>query len=103
MPRVSLSGSEPATAAGGRCHDRACPSSAELGADRAGYHVVDVTREAGVAAGFAAVRDRWGGIGVPVSDAGIGGVIAPVTEYPSDEFDRVLAERSWPASTGWPR
>jgi NAD(P)-dependent dehydrogenase (short-subunit alcohol dehydrogenase family) len=64
---------------------------AELGEERAGHHVADVTSEPDVAAGFAAAAERWGGVDVVVSNAGISGPIAPVTEYPVEEFDRVLA------------
>jgi NAD(P)-dependent dehydrogenase (short-subunit alcohol dehydrogenase family) len=34
---------------------------------------------------------RWGKIDVIFSHAGISGVLAPVTEYPEDVFDRVMA------------
>lgn len=34
---------------------------------------------------------RWGAIDVLVANAGVSGVIAPVTQYPEDVFDRVMA------------
>ncbi|MBP7062868.1 SDR family NAD(P)-dependent oxidoreductase [Ferrovibrio sp.] len=38
-----------------------------------------------------AASERWGGIDVLFCNAGISGVIRPVTEYPEDVWDRVLA------------
>lgn len=38
-----------------------------------------------------ATAARWGGIDVLFSNAGVGGVIRPVTEYPEDVFDQVIA------------
>lgn len=38
-----------------------------------------------------ATAARWGGIDVLFSNAGVSGVIRPVTEYPEDVFDHVLA------------
>jgi NAD(P)-dependent dehydrogenase (short-subunit alcohol dehydrogenase family) len=40
---------------------------------------------------FAETVDRWGKIDVIFSHAGISGVLAPVTEYPEEIFDRVMA------------
>ncbi|WP_158892632.1 SDR family NAD(P)-dependent oxidoreductase [Amycolatopsis anabasis] len=62
---------------------------AELGADRAGWQVADAADEEQIAACFDAARNRWGGVDVVLANAGITGTIAPVTEYPADEFDRV--------------
>ncbi len=35
--------------------------------------------------------DRWGKIDFLFSNAGVSGVVAPVTDYPEDVFDRVMA------------
>jgi NAD(P)-dependent dehydrogenase (short-subunit alcohol dehydrogenase family) len=44
-----------------------------------------------VAGAVKATLDRYGRLDVVVSNAGIGGVIAPVTDYPDEVFDRVMA------------
>jgi NAD(P)-dependent dehydrogenase (short-subunit alcohol dehydrogenase family) len=64
---------------------------AELGRDVASHVVADVTEADQVAAAVRATMDRHGGIDVVFSNAGISGVIAPLTDYPDDVFDRVLA------------
>lgn len=38
-----------------------------------------------------ATAARWGGVDVLFSNAGVSGVIRPVTDYPEDVFDQVLA------------
>jgi NAD(P)-dependent dehydrogenase (short-subunit alcohol dehydrogenase family) len=65
-------------------------AAAEMGAEVAGFSVTDVTVESDVAAAVAQCVDRFGRLDVLFSNAGISGVIAPVTEYPTDEFRRVL-------------
>ncbi|MGH3242311.1 MAG: SDR family NAD(P)-dependent oxidoreductase [Spirillospora sp.] len=62
-----------------------------LGTDRAAGHRTDVTVDEDVAASIAAVLDRWGRLDVAIANAGVTGPIEPVTEYPVDEFDTVLA------------
>jgi NAD(P)-dependent dehydrogenase (short-subunit alcohol dehydrogenase family) len=64
---------------------------AELGAAAASHVVADVTDAAQFAAAVQAATDRHGGIDVVFSNAGISGVVAPLTDYPDDVFDRVLA------------
>lgn len=64
---------------------------AELGAGVAAQVAADVTDAAQVAAAVQATMERHGRIDVVFSNAGISGVIAPVTDYPDDVFDRVLA------------
>ncbi|HEY7485126.1 MAG TPA: SDR family NAD(P)-dependent oxidoreductase [Streptosporangiaceae bacterium] len=63
----------------------------ELGRDAASHVVTDVADAEQVAAAVRTVADRHGGIDIVFSNAGISGDIAPVTEYPDDVFDRVLA------------
>jgi NAD(P)-dependent dehydrogenase (short-subunit alcohol dehydrogenase family) len=53
--------------------------------------VADVTDSAQVRAAVATAVDRFGGLDVAFANAGIFGAVAPVAEYPEDEFDRVLA------------
>jgi len=66
-------------------------AACELGDGAAGWSVTDVTDAGQVAAAVAAAMDRFGRLDIAVSNAGISGAIAPVTEYPDDVFDRVLA------------
>lgn len=63
----------------------------ELGADKAAFHVTDVCDSAQVRALFEAAVERFGGIDVVFSNAGTVGPIAPLADYPEDDFDRVLA------------
>jgi NAD(P)-dependent dehydrogenase (short-subunit alcohol dehydrogenase family) len=62
----------------------------ELGPQVAAATVTDVTVEEAVEQALADCVARFGRLDVLFSNAGISGVIAPVTEYPSDEFRRVL-------------
>jgi NAD(P)-dependent dehydrogenase (short-subunit alcohol dehydrogenase family) len=55
------------------------------------WAVADVTDAVAVKAAVAHAADRFGGLDVVVSNAGISGVIAPVADYPEDVFDQVLA------------
>ena len=63
----------------------------ELGADKAAFHVTDVCDSAQVRALFEAAVERFGGVDVVFSNAGTVGPIAPLADYPEDDFDRVLA------------
>jgi NAD(P)-dependent dehydrogenase (short-subunit alcohol dehydrogenase family) len=63
---------------------------AELGPSVAACSVTDVTVESEVAAALAQCVERFGRLDVLFSNAGISGVIAPVTEYPAEDFRRVL-------------
>lgn len=65
-------------------------AAAELGTDVVGWSVTDVTEEEQVAAAVAQAVGRFGGLDVLFSNAGISGAIAPITEYPTDVFRRVL-------------
>jgi NAD(P)-dependent dehydrogenase (short-subunit alcohol dehydrogenase family) len=70
--------------------DRLAAAGKELG-DAALGVLADVTDAAGVRDAVDRTLDRFGRIDVVFSNAGIFGVVAPVTDYPDDEFDRVLA------------
>jgi NAD(P)-dependent dehydrogenase (short-subunit alcohol dehydrogenase family) len=62
----------------------------ELGADAASWSVTDVTEEDEVIAALARATDRFGRLDVLFSNAGISGPIVPITEFPTDDFRRVL-------------
>ncbi len=51
----------------------------------------DVTLDAEVAAYVAAAVEAFGAVDVLFNNAGIEGVVAPLTVYPEEQFDRVLA------------
>jgi len=53
--------------------------------------VADVSDSAATRAYVEDATSRWGGIDVLFSNAGVSGVIRPVTEYPEDVFDTVMA------------
>ncbi len=53
--------------------------------------VADVTQPEQVQAYVNAAVERYGGIDVFLNNAGIEGVVLPVTEYPIDVFDKVMA------------
>ncbi len=62
-----------------------------VGEERASYIVADVTNPDQTQAYVNAAVDRWGGIDVLLANAGIEGSVAPISDYPLDVFDRVMA------------
>ena len=62
-----------------------------IGEDRASYTAADVTQPDQTQAYINAAVERWGGIDILLANAGIEGVMSPITEYPIDVFDRVMA------------
>ncbi len=67
-------------------------ASGELASgDRVATCVADVSNAAHVKAYIDATVARWGKIDVLFSNAGNAGVVKPVTEFPEDVFDNVLA------------
>jgi NAD(P)-dependent dehydrogenase (short-subunit alcohol dehydrogenase family) len=70
-------------------------AAAAIGEISGGQHLAccaaDVTKSDQVRNCIAKTVDRWGKIDVLFSNAGNFGVVAPVTEYPEDVFDAVLA------------
>lgn len=52
---------------------------------------LDVSDDAAVAGCVAACEERFGGLDAYFNNAATGGAIAPITEYPLDTFDRVMA------------
>ena len=70
--------------------DRLTAAVAELGPDVASWSVTDVTDEDQVIVALAQAVERFGGLDVLFSNAGISGVIAPIADYPTDVFRRVV-------------
>jgi NAD(P)-dependent dehydrogenase (short-subunit alcohol dehydrogenase family) len=64
-------------------------AAAELPADQVAFKTGDVGRAPDVRAYVDATIERWGTIDVLFSNAGNTGVIAPLAEYPEDDFDEV--------------
>ena len=62
-----------------------------IGEDRASYTVADVTQPDQTQAYVNAAVERWGGVDILLANAGIEGVLSPITDYPIDIFDRVMA------------
>ncbi|MCY4578691.1 MAG: SDR family oxidoreductase [Chloroflexi bacterium] len=62
-----------------------------IGEDRASYTVADVTQPDQTEAYVDAAVNRWGGVDVLLANAGIEGTLSPITDYPIDVFDRVMA------------
>ena len=62
-----------------------------IGEEKASYTVADVTQPEQAQAYINAAVDRWGGIDVLLANAGIEGTLSPITDYPIDVFDRVMA------------
>lgn len=66
-------------------------AAGELGADAVSSSVTDVTEEDQVAAAVAQATARFGPLDVLFSNAGIAGPVAvPITQYPTQDFRRVL-------------
>ena len=63
----------------------------ELGGKNVQYAAADVTRAADVQRYVSAAVSAFGKIDVFFNNAGIEGVVKPVTDYPEDVFDKVLA------------
>jgi NAD(P)-dependent dehydrogenase (short-subunit alcohol dehydrogenase family) len=63
---------------------------AKLPADRAGYVVADVSQAEAAQRYVAATVERFGKIDVLFSNAGNLGAIAPIEDYPLEEFESVL-------------
>lgn len=82
--RVMLVDRDPAALAGAR---RALCGHGE----RVDAQLADVADAAQTRAYVEATAAKWGGIDILFSNAGISGVIKPVTEYPEEVFDQVIA------------
>ena len=62
-----------------------------IGEDKANYTVADVTQPDQTQAYINAAVERWGGVDILLANAGIEGVLSPITDYPIEVFDRVMA------------
>jgi NAD(P)-dependent dehydrogenase (short-subunit alcohol dehydrogenase family) len=62
-----------------------------IGDEHVSAVVADVTRTDQVQRYVHTAIDRYGGIDVFFANAGVEGLVAPITEYPDDVFDRVMA------------
>jgi NAD(P)-dependent dehydrogenase (short-subunit alcohol dehydrogenase family) len=72
--------------------DRVAAVAADLGGEEVAVATVaDVTDSAQVRAAVQLAVDRFGGLDVAFANAGIAGAIAPVSEFPEDAFDAVIA------------
>jgi NAD(P)-dependent dehydrogenase (short-subunit alcohol dehydrogenase family) len=65
-------------------------AASELGEDRAGFTQADVTDEDAVRRAVTEAVERFGRLDVVFSNAGNTGAVAPIEDYPSDEFARTL-------------
>lgn len=75
-------------------HEELAAASAEAvtaAGGAAAPFAADVSDDAAVAEIAAACEERFGGIDAWCNNAGVGGAIAPVTDYPLDAFDRTIA------------
>jgi NAD(P)-dependent dehydrogenase (short-subunit alcohol dehydrogenase family) len=66
-------------------------AAADIGGDEVAWAVADVTSSEQVQAAVATAVDRFGRLDCAFANAGVFGVVAPVTEYPVDVFERVMA------------
>jgi NAD(P)-dependent dehydrogenase (short-subunit alcohol dehydrogenase family) len=71
--------------------DNLARSVRELDTDRAAFTAADVTDAAQTRRYVAETVARWGKIDVLFSNAGNDGPLMPITEYPEDLFDRIIA------------
>ena len=65
--------------------------SRELGTDKAAFVAADVTDAAQTRKYVDETVARWGKIDVLFSNAGNDGPLMPITEYPEDLFDKIIA------------
>ena len=66
-------------------------AAAGIGGDAVAWAVADVTRADDVEAAVALTVERFGRLDIAFANAGVFGVVSPVTEYPLKVFERVLA------------
>jgi NAD(P)-dependent dehydrogenase (short-subunit alcohol dehydrogenase family) len=63
----------------------------KIGSEAVSYAVADVTQPEQVQHYVRTAVERYGGIDISLQNAGIEGVVQPITDYPLDIFDRVMA------------
>lgn len=66
-------------------------AAATLDSDAVGWRAAEVTNSDQVQAAVEECMSRFGGVDIAFANAGIFGVVAPVSEYPADVFARVMA------------
>lgn len=66
-------------------------AATELQSPNADYCVADVTQSSDVEKYAQKTVDKFGKIDVFFNNAGIEGVVKPITEYPEENFDKVIA------------
>jgi len=66
-------------------------AAGEIGGQNLAWSTADMTKSEQVRSCVSATVNLWGKIDVLFSNAGNFGVVAPITEYPEDVFDSVLA------------
>jgi NAD(P)-dependent dehydrogenase (short-subunit alcohol dehydrogenase family) len=71
--------------------DKLARTVRELDTDKAAFVAADVTSAEETRNYVGATVARWGKIDVLFSNAGNDGPLAPITEYPEDLFDRIIA------------
>jgi NAD(P)-dependent dehydrogenase (short-subunit alcohol dehydrogenase family) len=71
--------------------DKLARTVRELGTDKAAFVAADVTDAAQTRKYVGDTVARWGKIDVLFSNAGNDGPLMPITEYPEDLFDRIIA------------
>jgi NAD(P)-dependent dehydrogenase (short-subunit alcohol dehydrogenase family) len=64
---------------------------ADLGSDDVSYVVADVSNDDDTKKYIETAVNRYGKIDILFSNAGVGGVVQPLSNYPEDVFDQVLA------------
>ena len=62
-----------------------------IGEDKASYTAADVTDPEQSQAYINEAVSRWGGVDILLANAGIEGTLSPITDYPIEMFDRVMA------------
>jgi NAD(P)-dependent dehydrogenase (short-subunit alcohol dehydrogenase family) len=66
-------------------------AAATIDSDPVAWHAADVTSADQVQAAVAATVDRFERLDIAFANAGVFGVVAPVSDYPVDVFERVMA------------
>ncbi|MBT5192247.1 MAG: SDR family NAD(P)-dependent oxidoreductase, partial [Rhodospirillaceae bacterium] len=64
---------------------------AAIGAEQAAAVVADVTDDEQTQAYVVAAVEKFGGVDIALLNAGIEGTIQPITDYPVEMFDKVIA------------
>ena len=71
--------------------DAMAKTVAEIGEDKAACTVADVADSVQTQAYVAAAVERFGGVDIALLNAGIEGQVSPITDYPEEMYDKVIA------------